>query len=526
MLTKAVMRQLNTDVAGPPSTLYPPEDKCTNVKGVKFPWEADACVCDDLTLTMSQAIAFETTCGAMATGLRSAVHERIMGRKSPCYQISVAFAGANFANEYDQTKVDVTCSSLLQSSLSVHDWFRQRAYLSLAVPNHCRKVMCAAMVSSAFNNQNNSCNWTEDALQTDPLKRLSNALPDSIQEIADFCLPEGMPISVNDFCTSTDFNLSSPLCRGEDVLGSFSSSDATGGRRLEPTPPDHTTGSVHMHAAPSVHDAPIHERSAVRPEVRITHASLQKAVVGFQGVEEKTNDDEVEQSCGGSGRVCEAAIDRRLQTDAATAAAAANDKLQEYTTTPWSKCTCYQQCISGVMTRTVSCPPGDTCREPKPQAAIACHCGHCSDCQVLMFTMATAGGYGFIGLVAFLLWAAFLAISSLEEDDYTDMGMGIKCIGCICRALPAIIKVTTYVNLFCVLILVLTALLPIGDVYSDCKNSPALRTLAIGGTLVFAFQLALGIYMYKNKPMPPWLHTASSSKAMKILCKPLKCIGP
>lgn len=143
-----------------------------------------------------------------------------------------------------------------------------------------------------------------------------------------------------------------------------------------------------------------------------------------------------------------------------------------------------------------------------------------------MFIYVTAGGYGFIGLVSFLLWCSFLAISSLEEDDYTDMAMGIKCLGCICRVLPAIIKVTTYVNLFCVLIVVLTALVPIGDAFSDCKNSPVFRTLAIGGIVVFLFQLALGIYMHRNKPMPPWLHTASSSKVMKILCKPLKCIGP
>ncbi|CAE8634399.1 unnamed protein product, partial [Polarella glacialis] len=164
-----------------------------------------------------------------------------------------------------------------------------------------------------------------------------------------------------------------------------------------------------------------------------------------------------------------------------------DDQLEAWSTTDWSKCTCYQQCVPGVTTRSVSCPVGVTCKRVKPPSAKACVCAHCSDCMVSWTVWGMAAGYGLNGIVGLLLFVAFLSVSGYDEDDYTDMRCcPTKTLGCICRSLPVIIKVMTYILLFATIALVVQAVVPVGEFSSDCKNSSALRSLSVGGVAIWA----------------------------------------
>ncbi|CAE8736801.1 unnamed protein product [Polarella glacialis] len=172
---------------------------------------------------------------------------------------------------------------------------------------------------------------------------------------------------------------------------------------------------------------------------------------------------------------------------APAASTAADDQLEAWSTTDWSKCTCYQQCVPGVTTRSVSCPVGVTCKRVKPPSAKACVCAHCSDCMVSWTVWGMAAGYGLNGIVGLLLFVAFLSVSGYDEDDYTDMRCcPTKTLGCICRSLPVIIKVMTYILLFATIALVVQAVVPVGEFSSDCKNSSALRSLSVGGVAIWA----------------------------------------
>ncbi|CAE8736062.1 unnamed protein product [Polarella glacialis] len=124
----------------------------------------------------------------------------------------------------------------------------------------------------------------------------------------------------------------------------------------------------------------------------------------------------------------------------------------------------------------------DTCYETK-----ACVCAHCSDCMVSWTVWGMAAGYGLNGIVGLLLFVAFLSVSGYDEDDYTDMRCcPTKTLGCICRSLPVIIKVMTYILLFATIALVVQAVVPVGEFSSDCKNSSALRSLSVGGVAIWA----------------------------------------
>lgn len=215
---------------------------------------------------------------------------------------------------------------------------------------------------------------------------------------------------------------------------------------------------------------------------------------------------------------------RRHLQDAAKTSAVTDP--QDWSTTSWSKCTCLQQCTPGVTARSVTCPAGVTCVDPKPSAAMACRCRHCANCYSAWLIYVFAFGYWSQAVIAFFLWWAFWSVSMLEEDDLSDMRCGTKCLGFWCKFLPVTLRVFTYAVSFGVLFFFLITVLPIGTYESDCRRAPILR---IYGGLLFLFWLLLilsGVYMRTHKPVPPWLHNALPDGFLKVLCAPIRAIGP
>jgi len=430
-------------------------------------------------------------------------------------------AATAFPTEIGQFSTNTNCESVFENTQSTLGWFERKTYIqanlatgaTFEIPSYCRKVMCSAFVSTL---QLPECNFTTNTALTGGVVTATN-----LAAIATECANEGLTLTDASMCAETSFN-ESAYCvalfgsgrRMMESLSTFSGSETM----IQPE------AKIKIAAEQGEAFKQVHQQTAeTSSHKRFGHAVLQEAVVGYEGVE-VFQEDSTEDLQGCAGDVC--SPERRLQTATPSPPTPPTTNLQEYTTTVWSTCTCYMQCIPGVRTRSVSCPAGVTCQEPKPSSAESCVCKHCSDCDVLLFVLITAFAYLFQGVVSFLLLLGFGLVAFMEEDDYTDMSCGLKCLGCFCKFLPIITKLMTYVTMLLIILITVTALIPIGEPFSDCKGSSTFTVLAIGGISIWVVQLLVGVYMHRFKPMPPWLHTASSSGVKKLLFKPLNCVGP
>lgn len=200
--------------------------------------------------------------------------------------------------------------------------------------------------------------------------------------------------------------------------------------------------------------------------------------------------------------------------------------VKEFVTTSWSKCTCYRQCMPGIKKRKVTCLTGSPCQDPPPLSIVPCKCTNCAYCEVTWTIYGITAGYGVVGLTALLLFLAFLFVTKLEDDDLTDMSWRVKALGCFCKFLPIMIYSSTYVASIFVVILLVQSFLPVGTWCSDCKASGTIRMVSLSAAACWLLQMAIGIYMRRNKRMPPALHVASKKGLMSFLCAPLRAIGP
>eukprot|EP00913_Durusdinium_trenchii_P020788 g19528.t1 len=247
----------------------------------------------------------------------------------------------------------------------------------------------------------------------------------------------------------------------------------------------------------TVPEAPIEEVSfQAERHTSFGHAALQNAVVGFDGVEVWRQQFEMFDCKEGQNR-CLTRTSMIWRIAEATSAPLTGGFRQRLL---------HQRQLQLQTCRNTQRPPGQ-------HAHATCSASpHCSDCDVLLFVLITAFAYLFQGVVSFLLWLGFLVVAFLEEDDYIDMSIGLKCIGCFCKFLPIITKIMTYATMLLIILLTITV---------DCKDNATFTMLAIGGICVWVVQLIVGVYMHKYKPMPPWLHTASSSGIKRLFFKPL-----
>lgn len=114
----------------------------------------------------------------------------------------------------------------------------------------------------------------------------------------------------------------------------------------------------------------------------------------------------------------------------------------------------------------------------------------------------------------------------LEEDDLSDMRCGTKVLGFWCKFLPITIRIFTYSLFFFVIYTFAAAVLPLGGWESDCRANDSLKLHSLVSLVIWILQLIVGIYMKRNKPVPPWLYNAVAGGPVKILCAPLRAIGP
>jgi len=217
---------------------------------------------------------------------------------------------------------------------------------------------------------------------------------------------------------------------------------------------------------------------------------------------------------------------RHLQTATTAPSLELNNQRDDYVVSDWSKCTCYQQCIPGVRTRSVRCSGGGSCKLPVPSSTKDCSCEHCADCKwVLIVIMVQYILFFFQALCSLILWLAFWSVSYLDEDDLCDMGICTKLTGCACKSLPFIVRLLTHCTFFTVMFLLLVTFQP-SEFQSDCKQSDNLRQLVIVVTSVWIIQLMFGLYMKSTNAMVPWLYNATSEGAWKLITSTIRAIGP
>eukprot|EP00437_Effrenium_voratum_P018775 CAMPEP_0181444390 /NCGR_PEP_ID=MMETSP1110-20121109/25043_1 /TAXON_ID=174948 /ORGANISM="Symbiodinium sp., Strain CCMP421" /LENGTH=604 /DNA_ID=CAMNT_0023568393 /DNA_START=23 /DNA_END=1834 /DNA_ORIENTATION=- len=483
VLVRATMRSLGTHLTGP--------GICTNdAPSVKEPWFATECSCDD----MLKATSFRSLCGAMSTGLRSAVFERHLSKKDQCYQGNMAASAAINPIEYSEFANDINCESLFENTGSTC-MVCAKNYLLANLPDptsypiapYCRKVMCFAFVDTLANAE---CNFTTNAQLTDVLTATL------ISEIATECQAENLALTPLSMCALSSFNESSyceaqfPGRRLDDEISespwSFLQGVEPFSKALRP--------NISSDAAVSKETRP-----KPKPKVQPGNATRKEAVVEFDGMEALAFVEDFA-DCGGLDSSCSS--DRRLQV---TPAPATTGALQEYTVTSVVKLyMLYAVCAwSNDEKRLVS--GGRYMSGAEAFVSTVLRLQALLGLDVLVFVLATAAAYCATGLIAFLLWLGFVMVAQLEEDDYTEMSCGLKCLGCFCKFLPIVTKIMTYATMLLIIVLVVTALVPIGELYSDCKGSTSFTQLAIGGIVVWVVQLIVGVYMHRNKPMPPWL---------------------
>eukprot|EP00928_Gymnodinium_smaydae_P028206 TRINITY_DN2156_c0_g1_i3.p1 TRINITY_DN2156_c0_g1~~TRINITY_DN2156_c0_g1_i3.p1 ORF type:complete len:670 (-),score=107.68 TRINITY_DN2156_c0_g1_i3:71-2080(-) len=488
---------------------------CPNIGGYKQKSEeADKCLCDDMFFTSNEASIFSALCMKLNLDFNDAYVRWNLRYRISCFGNALAAQKLKLSllQDYQTFTQNGNCTASLDfrsPSLTptVHAWIVQVKSLgwgtASSLPGACANVMCNAFLDTLPSSTNSQarCDWASGSQDF-------NITRADVDDIAQVCAA----VLTNPLRTAAE--LTSQILKDLCGAGSASSGLALCGgasiRRLPQTlqlepqlqllRPTSSAVAVEAAGVPSV-------AGAMRSATAI-------AADGLLGDELGSDADLPEQ---------EVVSERALQA-AAPVNANLNDQLQDWTVGDWGKCTCYQACIEGMQTRSVACPAGVQCKEPKPGAVQGCVCDHCAKCasdEQLLFSGILCVTQGSIELLLFL---GFVSVSSLEEDDWSDVGCGTKLIGCFCKFFPGLSRLLTFANVFLVLSFVFQAYVPL-DMVSNCKMF-LFQALSILYLVGWTLLCALGIWMARVKPMPPWLHTQSTNRMVRLLCKPISALGP
>lgn len=543
--------QLMVDaVLGSELGIAPNNGGCTNEKNVKPDALATACPCNaELSLLNLQKLTdFTSLCGNIAQGLMSdAVFESILkASKEPCYAEAYVKRKHNqTANDFKSINNDVNCSFLTNAVDTAFHWFSEEKVQEGLNPHFRVKRPCKTLFCDVFSETLTSqiCQWSSD------------------KKLKDFSAADHALIEQE--CTATDFSKQT-VCNQLTIRGwtpSWCSGVVTvtspptsppGNvqiRRLAETtsttlPPCGTSDVGNLLCGAAKSDGPAAEPLLLTDQTQVwtlanaTSTSHRQAQQGQMPHEEK-NPGTTPTQVAREGRLQHstptpapldnqlqdvpptAQLERRLQNPAP--APAPSPDLQDYSTTAWSTCTCLFQCIDGVKTRAVVCPPGERCKEPKPSMVQNCVCGHCSKCMLIILKIIAYTSFGEVGfcLIAFL---CFLKISKLGEDDFSEIGICTKIVGCCCRGIPCIVKSLVWVIMYMMLFLVFEVVVP--NFQKDCSTSQNLKVATAIIAIVWGLQLLFGFTFKRFKKMPPWLHNPTTSNFMKMILAPLRAIGP
>eukprot|EP00443_Scrippsiella_acuminata_P049307 CAMPEP_0115398994 /NCGR_PEP_ID=MMETSP0271-20121206/14607_1 /TAXON_ID=71861 /ORGANISM="Scrippsiella trochoidea, Strain CCMP3099" /LENGTH=517 /DNA_ID=CAMNT_0002822791 /DNA_START=151 /DNA_END=1704 /DNA_ORIENTATION=- len=230
------------------------------------------------------------------------------------------------------------------------------------------------------------------------------------------------------------------------------------------------------------------------------------------------------------------ATERHLQdATPAPTPSVANDELPEYETGDWSQCTCYQQCVSGVKTRTVDCL-SDVCQSPKPAAKEGCTCNHAAQCEIDLRLLILLIVYFVQAACAFIVFLCFLYTLTQTEDDFIKLGFLKKFAGFFHKQLPPLIRILVIVQLIQVVYLVIDVWIGyLANVYldstyqKDCFASNDLRLTSQITSGIWVFGAILGKCTKQHTRRPDWLYSPerpSRGFPMKQFKQCFRCLGP
>jgi len=251
----------------------------------------------------------------------------------------------------------------------------------------------------------------------------------------------------------------------------------------------------------------------------------------------------LEQDGGGSESLLEEDWDedreRRLQDATApspsptpTPAVTSVANLPEYIAGPWTPCTCYQQCIPGVQTRTVKCE-ASVCQLPMPASNTACVCQHCVNCISEPFTLALMIAF-FIqaGLALFVFFGYLHYGGGQSEEDFVRLSIRKKCGGFFIRQVPPLIRLLVLAQLFQLVLLVMQVYVArwagLKDM-DECFKSEGLRTVTVICCSFWVLQVIMARFAKTFTRKPDWLYSPDRSGAgfpFKQLKMVLKNLGP
>jgi hypothetical protein len=223
---------------------------------------------------------------------------------------------------------------------------------------------------------------------------------------------------------------------------------------------------------------------------------------------------------------------RALQAATATDApsGASNDDLKEYTTGEWTQCTCYQACIQGIMTRTVTCM-AEACKAPKPATSEKCECHHCSNCSVLFNAYLCEMSFLVQGGVALLVWLSLLYMASFEDAALVKLTWLQWFLGFFVKQLPPIARLLILFNLVQSVLMLFQTWVPesIVKFQPDCNDVPQLRFLSIFLAGVMFTLLSIGQVTRAFNRMMPYLYRpqrSGSSAPIRLFAKLQNLLGP
>eukprot|EP00927_Polykrikos_kofoidii_P002625 TRINITY_DN11052_c0_g1_i1.p1 TRINITY_DN11052_c0_g1~~TRINITY_DN11052_c0_g1_i1.p1 ORF type:complete len:633 (-),score=85.28 TRINITY_DN11052_c0_g1_i1:236-2068(-) len=236
---------------------------------------------------------------------------------------------------------------------------------------------------------------------------------------------------------------------------------------------------------------------------------------------------------GQSGDGCDvvAADRRQLQDTDAEIARAQNDKREKWSEGAWTACTCFQQCMKGVMSRTVECLALN-CQDPKPPSKKSCECDHCADCSVLdnlnilNVTFVVQGG---VALLVVLCFAYFESMKEeAREETFIHLPFYLYPLGFLCKTLPSIVRLLILVNFCQISIIVFYTWLPT-NIKRDCNASGSLKIVSMVTFLMLCLQLVAGQAAKRYTVTPPYLYSPVREHKFlpfKIISLLTRALGP
>jgi hypothetical protein len=222
---------------------------------------------------------------------------------------------------------------------------------------------------------------------------------------------------------------------------------------------------------------------------------------------------------------------RALQSAAEDSASGiSNDDLKPYTVGQWSQCTCYQACVQGIKTRSVTCL-SEACRAPRPATSEKCECEHCSHCSVLFNTFVFFLSFFTQGIIALLVWLSLLYMNSIEEAALVRLSWFQWFLGFFVKQLPPLARLLILLNAAQALMMLFQTWVPesIIEFQPDCNDVPALRFLSIFLGLVMLALLIIGRVTRSFTRMMPYLYRPNRSASplpIRLFSKLQALLGP